>query len=146
MSSVRDSTASVAVPQHLAGNLAAMSAGIRSVWAWIGITLSGIALVVASGMYLSDVAGAASDLDDARTEYARLSCLGDLSLSLVPEGTRVLVEPPGGSRSNYWWQRLIELTGPERVITGDRDDAELVLRLVREGGPCDGYGLETVEP
>ena len=123
-----------------------MKAGQRRFIAWTGLVVSILAVVAAIAVYASDTVEAASDLDDARREYGQLVCLGELGLSLVPDDAVVFVERPEGSRNIYWWQRMIELTAPERWVTGNPDEADVIMTLVRQGGPCDGVGLAVAKP
>jgi hypothetical protein len=124
-----------------------MSAVARRVTGAFGVILVVAALVGFAVLVVDDTRAAGGELSEARREYNRLQCIGELSLGLVPDDSVVFVARHEGSRAAYWNQRLIELTAPERWVTHDPDQADVILGLVRsESGPCDGYDLEVSLP
>jgi len=117
--------------------------------ATISAVLVSIAIVGLVFMYSFKVVSIVDDYERADGEYALLQCLGDTVLAEVPVDALVFVADWSGSgrgnwaRDVYWMERITELTYPERSVTGDVTQADVVVRLVQEdGGPCDGFDIE----
>lgn len=115
----------------------------------IGATLVSIAIVGLVFVYGSKVVSIVDGYERADGEYALFQCLGDIVLAEVPTDEVVFVADWSGSghgnwvKDEYWLERITELTYPERSVTGDVTQADVVIRLVQEdGGPCDGFDIE----
>ena len=88
--------------------------------------IGGGGIVVTFGTDLTETVQA---YDEREAEYLQLQCLGDLILDAVPADRTIYMAHPTGTRSNYWYQRMIELSYPERTLTEDRERADAVVWL-----------------
>lgn len=94
--------------------------------------------VVAIGVLISTMLRSTSEAIDyrdpwGRAEYTRLSCLRESILGTTTEADVLFV--PRETHSVYEWQRLQELTSPERNVTLDRSQATVSLQI--EKAPTD---------
>lgn len=111
---------------------------MRLAAALLGIILVVLGMGGVLSRYIEDVSKAVGEYSEAEREYERLQCLRALVLTEVPSASVVRISEP----DPYWYQRLLELTAPERLITDRLDEANAVLSVVRvPDGPCDGFDI-----
>jgi hypothetical protein len=117
----------------------------------LAVGIVGLLLLVFAGLRMAtslraDIDDAVDDWDAAEQEYEMLGCLGDRVLAAVPVGATVAIAMPDLPRGTYWFQRIWELTSPERTVTEWSDRADFVVRVVASASsPCGEVDVMVME-
>jgi len=109
----------------------------------VGILLIGLAMGGLLATHIDDVSNAKSEYEAASDEYRRFQCIRSLVLARVSSNEIVRID----ETDPHWYQRLFELSSPERNVTDslDWDEVDVRLSIARAPNlPCGDTGVNVI--
>lgn len=106
----------------------------------LGVVLIGLGGGGVVRTHVLNLRSARADYLSSAVEYRQLQCVRSLVLDQVQDFETIRIREP----DVYWYQRLYELSSPERLVSDqiDWDVVDVILSITESPGlPCDDVGI-----